>query len=347
MDRRNFIKKSMVGGLSAGIGISGLSSFAFPFGDEKLSRVALTTGSERADMAFRALLPFSEQIKRDIGNRRVVLKPNLVQLKRQLATTHVGTLEGILEFLKSIKKLENVVIAESSAAGPAMNGYEHFNYLPLASKYPVKFLDLDLEGFEIVHVVNQKDIMPHKVRVSKLMIDPDNYIVSVAKMKTHNTVVATLSLKNIVFGAPIKDTGFRHGADRAPGAVNDKQIVHGGGTHGINYNMFSLSDRLHPHLAVIDGFESMEGNGPNNGDAVDHRICVASTDWLAADRVGVETMGIDFNDIGYLNYCAKANMGVADLNKIEIVGEKVSDHIMKYRLPDNIEKQMSWKSPLS
>ena len=33
-------------------------------------------------------------------------------------------------------------------------------------------------------------------------------------MKTHDRVFATLSLKNIVFGSPIKDKGFGFGASR-------------------------------------------------------------------------------------------------------------------------------------
>ena len=60
-----------------------------------------------------------------------------------------------------------------------------------------------------------------------------------------------------------------------------------------------MSRQLHPHLAVIDGFEGMEGNGPNDGTPVDHRVCIAGLDWLAADRVGIELMGIDFANVGY------------------------------------------------
>ena len=82
--------------------------------------VALTTGNNRADIAFRALEPFAKQISRAIGNRRVVLKPNNVSIDIPLSSTHVDTLEGILEFLKSIKKLDNVIIAESAANGPTL-----------------------------------------------------------------------------------------------------------------------------------------------------------------------------------------------------------------------------------
>ncbi|MDZ7604405.1 MAG: DUF362 domain-containing protein [Cyclobacteriaceae bacterium] len=137
---------------------------------------------------------------------------------------------------------------------------------------------------------------------------------SAAQSKTHDGVVATLSLKNIVFGAPIKDAGFTWGKNRKEGTRNDKPIAHGGGIRGINYNLFSLAGKLHPNLSVIEGFEGMEGNGPNSGTPVDHKVCVAGMDWLASDRVALELMGMDHADVGYLDYCADAGMGEWDLS---------------------------------
>jgi len=164
----------------------------------------------------------------------------------------------------------------------------------------------------------------------------------VARMKTHDRVVATLSLKNIVFGAPIKDPGFTWTAARKQGTRSDKAIAHGSGFRGINYNLYELSRQLHPHLAIIDGFEGMEGNGPNSGTPVDHRVCVVGTDWLAADRVAVELMGIDFAKVGYLNFCAQTGSGIADLSKIEIIGETLNNHKRSYKLNDNINAQLIW-----
>jgi uncharacterized protein (DUF362 family) len=109
--------------------------------------------------------------------------------------------------------------------------------------------------------------------------------------------------------------------------------------------LFALGQRLHPHLAVIDGYDGMQGNGPTMGTAVDHKVCVVGRDWLAADRVAVELMGIDFAKVGYLNFCADAGLGQADLKKIEVVGEPVARHIKTYKLADNIEAQMIWKKP--
>ena len=292
-----------------------------PAASRPASRVALFHGDDRADIAFRALKVHELAIRRAIGSRRVVIKPNNVAIDNQLCATHAGCLEGILEFLKSIGKLGNTVIAESAANGPTLDGFENYHYTDLAKKYSVKLIDLDGQEVERVQVFDEKDFRPHAVRMSKLLLDPNSFVISAAKMKTHDRIVATLSLKNIVLGAPVKDPGFGWGNGAKPGAQSDKPIVHGNGFRGLNYNLFDLSRRLHPHLAVIDGYDGMEGNGPVGGTLVEHRVCVASPDWLAADRVAVELMGIDFAKVGYLNYCAQAGLGEGDLQKIEIVGD--------------------------
>jgi uncharacterized protein (DUF362 family) len=344
--RRNFLKTSVLGS----VGAACIRPFDYSFPgiiEPGNSSVSLTTGDNRADMTFRALSPFSNEIARSIANRRVILKPNNVNINVPLASTHADTLEGILEFLKSIGKTENCIIAESAANGPTLDGFKNFGYFRLADKYGVKLTDLDKEPFDIVYVFDEKDFRPHGVRISHMMLDPDSFIVSVARMKTHDRVFATLSLKNIVFGSPIKDTGFTFGKNRKSGTTSDKPIMHGSGFRGINYNLYSMSRQLHPHLAVIDGFEGMEGNGPNDGTPVDHRICLASLDWLSADRVGIELMGIDYANVGYLNFCGQTGLGVADLNKINIIGEPLNKHIKTYKLSDNFKDQLIWKSPVT
>jgi uncharacterized protein (DUF362 family) len=345
--RRNFIKTSIIWGVAATFIRSYDTFAAIGNNDISSSRVALSTGDNRADMAFRALQPFSEEIKKSIGARKIILKPNNVNIEVQLASTHVDTLEGILEFLKSIGKINNVIIAESAANGPTFDGFENFGYFRLASQYNVKLVDLDQEPYDTVWVFDEKDFRPHAVRMSHIMLDPDSYIVSVARMKTHDRVLATLSLKNIVLGAPVKDMGFTFSASRKAGTKSDKPILHGSGFRGLNYNLYSMSRHLHPHLSVIDGFEGMEGNGPNDGTPVDHRVCVVSTDWLSADRVGIELMGIDFADVGYLNFCNNTALGTGDLSKIEVLGESIADHKKHYRMSDNFKDQLIWKNPVT
>jgi uncharacterized protein (DUF362 family) len=345
--RRQFLKSSFLGGMALTMPFGyKLDQFSAQSKTNYTSQIGLTTGDHRADMAFRALQPFSNQIRKAIGNKSVIIKPNNVLIDRQLAATHIDSLEGILEFLKSIGVVDNIIIAESAANGATFEGYDNYKYFDLQKKFPVKLIDLDQEKFEMIHVFDEKDFRPHAIRTSSLILDPDTYVISAAKLKTHDRVLATLSLKNIVFGAPIKDLGYSWGKNRKAGTKNDKSIGHGSGIRAVNYNTFSMAKLLHPDLAVIEGFEGMEGNGPNWGTPVDHRVCIAGTDWLASDRVAIELMGIDFADVGYLNYCADAGMGEGDLNKIEIIGEDLKDHIKSYKLNDNVEKQLVWKLPL-
>jgi uncharacterized protein (DUF362 family) len=351
-NRRNFLRTSLIGGVAATC-IRPFDTFAsigsVVSGQEQIvsPRVSLTTGDSRADIAFRALQPFSKQIAEAVGKRRVVIKPNFVSTQIQLAATHADTLEGVLEFFKSIGKLGNLIIAESAGSGPSAEGYSNFGYSRLSSKYSIKLTDLDQEGSDVMYVFDEKDFRPHKIRMSHVLLDPDSYVVSVAKLKTHDRAVATLSLKNIVFGAPIKDPGFAWSPSRKPGALSDKPIAHGSGFRGIHYNLYTLSHQLSPDLSVIDGFEGMEGNGPISGTSVDHRVCVASNDWFAADRVGVELMGIDFAKMGYLNFCAQTGTSTADLSKIEIIGESINNHKKTYKLADNINDQLTWMKPVS
>lgn len=356
-DRRRFLRGTLWGGLAALAGPR-LGSAApaearpapvVPDGPgprTARSRVALSAGDDRTDNVVRALNEFRDEVARAIGSRVVVVKPNNVAVDIPLCATPAGCLEGIFEFLKSIGKLSQAVLAESAANGPTLEGFANYGYHKLAAKYGVKTVDLDQESFEWVHVFDQTDYRPRAARLSRLLLDPRSFIISATRLKTHDRVVATLSLKNVVFGAPLKDMGFRWGKARKPGTKNDKPICHGGGMRAINYNLFDLARRTHPHLSVLDGFEGMEGNGPCFGTPVDHRVCAVSTDWLAADRVGVALMGIDWGKVGYLNYCAEAGLGQGDLEKIDVVGEPFQRHVRRYALAKNIDKQLEWRAPV-
>ncbi len=354
--RRRFLKSSLLGGLSIaqGLRFAGAARaqnstrgqagppFPAPFAPTAPpARVALTSGDNRADNTFRALRTFEKEIAQAIGNKLIILKPNNVSIKKPLSATHADQLEGVLEFLKSIRKT-NVMIAESPADGTALEGFANYGYNKFVGKYGVKLVDLDKTEYDIVYCMDQADLRPHPCRISRMMLDPNSFIISAAILKTHFFTVATFSLKNVVAAAAIKEPGPKPGdLDRT-----NRFLVHGGGVRGIHYNLTALAPRLHPHLAVIDGFQGMEGEGPVDGTPVDHRVCVVSTDWLAADTVGAELMGLGIGKVGHLTYSARAGLGQADLTKIEILGPALKDHIRAYKLPANTERLLDWQKPL-
>ncbi len=304
------------------------------------ARVALTHGDSRAQNVHEALKLIAPHIREGLAKKKtIVIKPNLVNIDNQLTATHVDCLEGILEFLKPLAQ-DEIIIAESPANGPAAEGYGNYGYYRLKDKYRVRFLDLDAEPFGTEYLVDERHhVIP--VRFSKLILDPGIYLISTAPMKTHDRAIVTLGLKNIAAGAIIKDAGFRWGPNSK--GTTDKHLIHGGPQNqGIHFNLFTLAKRATPHLTVLDGYQGMEHNGPVAGTPVDHRIALAGTDWLAVDRLGAELMGFDHAKIGYMVYCAKAGMGQIDKAQIELLGERLEDHIRSYTPHDTIEQQYKW-----
>jgi uncharacterized protein (DUF362 family) len=115
-------------------------------------------------------------------------------------------------------------------------------------------------------------------------------------------------------------------------------------------NLLLTAKLLAPNwgVTVIDGYEGMEGAGPLNGTPVPSRLAIASTDFVAADRVGVEVMGVNPAWVGYLNYCAAAGLGIFDLNRIDLRGNAQPAAVRRtYRLHPRIQKQLEWMGPLA
>ena len=335
--RRDFIKGASAGLLGTVLALNSPFARAEQLGSAKdvkvtptakAAKVSLVKGSSRYDNVYKSLEMIKDDIRAGIGNKQVVIKPNNVVVDNQLAATHVDCLAAILDVLEPIYQ-KPVIIAESPSDKPAEVGFENYGYKKLLKEYDVQFLDLDKDKPATFFILS-KNLQPMPILVSSMMMDPNIYLISAAIMKTHDTVVATLSLKNILMGAPMKTK-----------EVHYKQKVHQG-IKEINYSFSLMTQRMKPSLAIVDGFQGMEGNGPVNGEPVDTKVAVASTDFLAADRVSVEVMGIDFSTIGYLNYCADANMGVADLDKMEIMGENIDSCKMQFRLHQNVENQYKW-----
>jgi uncharacterized protein (DUF362 family) len=160
-------------------------------------------------------------------------------------------------------------------------------------------------------------------------------------LKTHNTVVATLSLKNMCLGAPL------HNARSETQRWSDKRLFHGG-VRQTHVDIALTAQRLQPcwGATVLDGWEGMEGNGPGSGTPVASQIAVASTDYVAADRVGLEAMGINPEWVGYLGFCARAGLGQDNLAQISVRGAKLAEVAKKYRMHDDIERELRWMGPM-
>jgi len=308
------------------------------------SVVALASGASRRKTICDSLIAIEDQILPALKTKKyVVIKPNIVSTVNQLASTHVDALHGILDFLAP-RFNGPVVIAESSA-GFTTEGYDHFRYREVVKEHkplPVSLVDLNEEGKYETHTILNGDLHAVPVRLAARLLDPEAYIICSAVLKTHNTVVATLSVKNMALGAPL------HSSRKAAQDWSDKRLFHGG-VRQTHVDIMLTAQRLRPcwGAAVIDGYEGMEGNGPGNGTLVPSRLAIASTDYIAADRVGIAAMGIDPSWVGYLAFCAQCGLGQYDLAKIALRGPKLAEVTRKYRMSDDIQRELRWMGPMN
>jgi uncharacterized protein (DUF362 family) len=311
----------------------------FPQEIKSRSTVAIVKGEQRRKNVTDALAAIDHEIRPAMRRKKyVIIKVNNVSTVNQLAATHADAIFGILDYLLPRVKMP-VVIAESSA-GDTMTGFHNFKYDEIAKATrarKVSLVDLNTEAkFQVIPLVDF-DLHIQPVRLAARLLDPDAFVICSGVLKTHNTVVATLSVKNMVLGAPL------HSAPKETPKWNDKRKYHTG-VRQTHYNMLLTAQKMRPHwgVAVLDGFEGMEGNGPASGTPVPSRIAIASTDFVAADRVGVECMGIDPGWPGYLNYCGQLGLGNYDIAKIDVIGEKIATVRKKYQMHKDIERELEW-----
>lgn len=300
---------------------------------KKTGSVSLVKGEDHYSIVFQALKNIEDEVLRSIGDKNILIKPNMVVAGRPACATDPIAVKAILDFLKPHYK-KQIIIGESTAAYQnvtTLDLFKEYGYLTLEKDYNVKFIDLNAGEYEYRHIwgVNNKPVF---IRVNKPFLDPDNYIISAAKMKTHSQCIVTLSLKNVLMAAPINDY------KKNDWKIGDKYNMHVIPDAAINgpifYNMFQMAHYVYPDLAIIDGYVGMEGNGPAGGTDIASRMAIASLDALAADTVGATVMGFDPNIVPYLNFLNQGGFGQGNIDDIKIIGTPIARCKMKFKPSD-------------
>ena len=166
-------------------------------------------------------------------------------------------------------------------------------------------IDLKRKGIETVKVPIPKGKALKEVTLPKVVLDAD-VIISVPKMKTHDSAKVTLSIKNMKGVLP---------------DIYKRKLHH---VFGVFQGVADLCTLVKPALAVVDGIIGMEGLGPADGEPVEMDLIIAGKDPVAVDTVTSAVMGFEPEEYGCIDAAAKAGIGTADLNKIEVVGEPIS-----------------------
>lgn len=292
--------------------------------------VSLTRGNASYDAVKGALDLIGDDVKIP-DDRPILIKANMVSPTVELSATPVDAIRATMDFLQE-KGVQKFIVAEGTAVdSDTMGGFQRYGYFSLREEYDVEFMDLNQDDSVLFECLDD-NLNPANIRLARTLFD--SYIVSVARMKTHSQVIATMSVKNLAVGSIINDDRRL----RSPQPSGVRLFSHE--PRPLNLTLARLNKTLSPDLAIIDGVVGMQGNGPVAGHPISSGVALASTNPLAADIIGTQVMGLDWRTIGYLWYLSQ--LRELNVEDIEVVGEKPSENVCKYATHDDLPWQLSW-----
>lgn len=240
-----------------------------------------------------------------VKGRRVLLKPNMVEPNRDCPhmTTHPAMILAAAEVFRGWGSYVTIGEGPGHVRDTEMALVESGVAEALDSlKLPFADLNYDevawqpnlgkasrLEGFYFPRAVVQADL-----------------VVSMPKMKTHHWVGVTAAMKNLYGTIP----GIKYGWP--------KNVLH---HKGIPETVFDINASLSKTIAIVDGIDCMEGDGPIMGTMKPMGLVVVGTSPIAVDATICRLMDVDPRQVPYLHLAAD-RLGPLDDRLIEQRGER-------------------------
>jgi uncharacterized protein (DUF362 family) len=256
----------------------------------------------------------------ELKDKRVLLKPNLVETASGAPhiNTHPLVLRGAVEAFLQLGA-STVMVAEGPGhRRDTLAVYEESGLADVLTEDRIRFHDLNyITGYELPNAGRQSSM---RTLTFPALFKEVDWIVSVAKMKTHHWAGATLSMKNLFGVMP----GIYYGWP--------KNVLH---QAGIENSILDINATLKPSFAIVDGIVGMEGDGPIMGDPKKAGVLVMGRNLAAVDATCCRIMGIDPYKVSYLER-ADNWLGPIGEGSIEQRGEAVASVRTNFELIDTI-----------
>jgi uncharacterized protein (DUF362 family) len=245
------------------------------------------------------------QFPTNLAGQTVVIKPNLVssQPSTSGATTDPQVVKAIVDLAIAAGATQIMIIEAAMAGNPSNFG--PCGYTTVFQSYSqVQLVDLRTMPYALTPTPGGTAFQ--SMWVPSVVVQPNTYYISAAKLKTHMNAVATLSMKNLVgtgyetaYGSPRQDLHYRD----------------------ISQSIVDLNLTRLPNFGVIDGVWGMQGQGPVHGTPVATDVVLAGVNLVAVDRVGLNVMEFSQNAVPYLVYAAQAGLGPKDTSNVTLLGD--------------------------
>ncbi len=307
--------------------------------------IALTKETRQAKFVKRILDAIGSKLTLKPSDK-VAIKIILSGSREIYANTHYETVEGLIQYLREQFEIKDITVIEGS------DGAFYTKKTTGDIFYKFRYKEVELMGVKLQDL----DVLPHDKKfevntlsgpreVSYATFDAD-YTISVVPPKTHHLFPCLLSIPGQIGYVKAEDRGLLFG-----GILNEikrlkipdeeryvKQLDMAG------KNFAQLLKRVAPSLVVIDGLYGMEGKGPIKGSPVFHGFAIASEDPVLADSLAAYVMGFEADDIPYIYYSYKEDLG---RNRWQnIIGVDPVKVKFPYRPHPNNQKQKLWRNKI-
>ncbi len=298
-----------------------------------MARVGLAKAGGRRANVYQSLDLIREDVEAKVADQ-VLLKPNFLANKNQLASTHPDAIRGAIDFLLSTPNPPKGGNEDFSG-----ETFANFGYPDLQNEYslPIRLVDINEETEWEETTIYMAGGVETIVRMPKIVLDCPCTI-SVALAKTHDVCVVTLAQKNMIMGTLHKDDrikmhGYPSHAERI--LPSEAQVL--------NVNLIRLAQYLKPDIGIVDGTEGLQGNGPGGTDVVELATAASSVDVFAVDAVMAKVMGFEPMELGLLHYANTLEYGICDLDRIEVLGTSIAEIEQSFKPHETTEKQLQWR----
>lgn len=244
---------------------------------------------------------------------KVLVKPNLLMAKEPESgiTTHQELVRAVIKILKELNC--KIYLGD----GPSVWGNQAENVDEVYEKTGMMRLSCE-EGIELVRF--DKKRWRGKFPLTTWLDDCD-YLVSLPKFKTHDLTVLTGAIKNLfglVWGTYKTELHKEYFAQKDFARI-----------------LVDIYEVARPVFSVVDAIVAMEGDGPSsNGKLRNTGLILASADAVALDSVLALIMGLEPLDILTNKEAQARDLGIADIDFIEILGERLENVIDEpFKLP--------------
>jgi len=220
------------------------------------------------------------------GQRRILIKPNLVNASPPPVTLPVEAVEALVGAIRGCSDAE-IVVAEGAGdlhlETPAI--FRILGYDRLAAAYGLELVDLNEAPL--------KELKDPSCTVYPSMFLPEilleSYVISFAVLKAHSLADVTLSMKNMIGCAP--PSHYQQGGHWKKSAFHSR----------IHESIFELNRYRKPDIAIIDASVGLAehhlGGAPCDPPA---RKIVAGFDPVAVDAAGARLLGSDWRQVGHI-----------------------------------------------